>query len=131
MVYSSDDELAGANVVHVPLDIRDDPDDVAERVVAALDAVDPSGHLPVTLSVRVVPELAEGPRFTVVNSAEIAAQGGTLDARYWVDRLPGESVAAYRHRMLIEDIERRASNHEAQAAHLREAAEIMRAKEVR
>lgn len=118
MAYSSEEP---PQVVHVDVAPGEDPDVVAERIGAALDAADPSGKRPVSMSVQV----GDGPAVTIVSSAELLEQGGTLDARYWVHRLPGESVAAYRHRMAVQDIERRAVRHEAQAAALRiQAAEL-------
>lgn len=68
-----------------------------------------------------------GPRVAIGSSAEIAGQGGTLDAGYWVSRLPGEDVAQYRARQLAEDMDRRAGKHEEAAAKLRQAAAALRA----
>jgi hypothetical protein len=69
---------------------------------------------------------ADGPKVAIVSSAEIAEQD-TLNADYWVNRQPGESYVDFKLRRKIEDIERRARQHEAaavvlrdQAAHLRE-----------
>jgi len=66
------------------------------------------------------------PRVAIVSSAEIAEQGGTLDAGYWVNRQPGESAPQYRRRRQAEDCERRAKGHERIAAQLREEAAQLR-----
>jgi hypothetical protein len=66
-----------------------------------------------------------GPKVAIVSSREIDEQG-TLNAEYWVTRKPGESYPAWKHRRTIEDIERRAANHEQAAARLHAEAARLR-----
>ena len=69
-----------------------------------------------------------GPRVAIVSSAEVAAEPGQpLNARYWVERDPGEGYAHWLRRQGAEDLERRAAKHEAAAGRLRAAAAQMRA----
>jgi hypothetical protein len=104
---------------------------VTAKVDAALNAADPTGTLPVGLSVQFgdaepVRIISREPPIAVVSSAEIGRQGGVLDARYWVEREDRETPAAYRRRLQALDAIRRAEGHERTAARLREeAAELL------
>ena len=70
-------------------------------------------------------------RATVISSAELAAQPEAgLNARYWVEREPGETFTAWRLRGQLDELERRAANHDAAAARLREQAAQLRAEGV-
>ena len=67
----------------------------------------------------------DGPKVVIVSSAEIGEQD-TLNADYWVNRLPGESYADFLVRRKIEDLERRARQHLAAAVKLTEQANRLR-----
>jgi hypothetical protein len=69
----------------------------------------------------------DGPKVAIVMSSEIDAQGGTLNADYWVNRLPGETYPQFQARRQAEHMERRADHHEAVAARLRADAAQLRA----
>jgi hypothetical protein len=74
------------------------------------------------------PEQYNGPRWTIVQSSELAAQPEAgLNARYWVERLPGEAFTAWKVRTEIEELERKAGEYEARAARLRDRAKALRA----
>jgi len=79
--------------------------------------------LAMTPPVRVV---STDPPVAIVSSAEIGRMGGTLDARYWVERQGDETPPQYRRRMQALECVRRAEAHERHAARLREeAAELL------
>jgi hypothetical protein len=59
-----------------------------------------------------------GPKVAIVSSAELGA-AGTWSADYFVNRLPGETLTAFKVRQEIADLERRATDHETAAARLR------------
>lgn len=71
------------------------------------------------------PAFDGGPKVRIVSSAEVAEQD-TLNARYWVDRQPGESYGQWRLRKETEDMERRAADHEDHARRLRAEAARLR-----
>ena len=78
------------------------------------------------LMVAPVRVVSTDPPVAIVSSAEIGRMGGTLDARYWVERQGEETPAQYRRRMQALDCVRRAEAHERTAARLREeAAELL------
>jgi hypothetical protein len=59
------------------------------------------------------------PRQAIVSSAELGVVAGTWSADYFVNRLPGETLTAFKVRQEIADLERRATDHETAAARLR------------
>ena len=68
-------------------------------------------------------------KVSVVKVSDILAEpGAPLVSGYWTDRGDGETYAQWQLRKGIEEIDRRASVHEAQAARLRAMAAEMREK---
>lgn len=65
-------------------------------------------------------------QIAIVSSREIAEQG-TLNPRYYVTRLAGESYQTWQRRMEADELDRKAADHERQAAALRAGAARLRA----